>query len=182
MRLFVLLSAMSLLSFSAFAQAPAEEQAGAGVSYDDFGVPEQTLKVIEPSVQENTVETKAFPDCNDEVLISEVRRVLAVATEEIKEESISEKRARLLALKNTENFKPIDVNTFRPEDNYELANILITAKVNEGLTNEDFQICASDNPILKRRIFLLLQEDGDNFKVNIINYRPGKVASFIYKK
>ena len=182
MRLFVLLSMIGLLSFSAFAQTPAGEQTGAEISYDDFGIPEQTLKVIKPAVQENVTETKIFPDCNDELLISEVRRVLAADTKEIKEESIVERRARLLALKNTENFRSVDVDTFRPEDNYELANILITAKINEGQTNESFRICVSDNPTLKRRIFLLLQEQSDDVKVNIVNYRPGKVTSFIFKK
>ncbi len=182
MRLFVLLSMIGLLSFPASAQTPAEEQAGAELSYDDFGVPEQTLKVIEPAAQENAEETKAFPDCNDNLLVLEVRRVLAADTEGIKEESIVERRARLLALKNTENFRSIEVSSFRPEDNYELANILISAKINEGQTNESFRICVSDNPTLKRRIFLLLQEQSDDVKVYIVNYRPGKVTSFIFKK
>ena len=181
MRLAVLLSVMSLLNFSAFAQTPAEDQTGAEVSYDDFGIPEQTLKVIEP-VTDKKQEGRAFPSCDDEVLLSEVRNVLSTDSKEVKDESISERRSRLLALKNTENFEPIEVSSFKPEDNYELANILITAKVNEGLTNEDFHICVSDNPVLNRRIFLLLQEDGDGFKVSIVNYRPGKVNSFIYKK
>ena len=182
MRLFVLLSMIGLLSFPASAQTPAEEQAGAELSYDDFGIPEQTLKVIKPSAQENAEETKAFPDCNDNLLVLEVRRVLAADTEGIKEESIAERRARLLALKNTEKFTLIELSSFKPEDNYELANIIIAAKVNDGMTNEDFRICVSDNPILKRRIFLLLQEDNTDFKVSIINYRPGKISSFIYKK
>ena len=182
MRLFVLLSMIVLLSFSAFAQTPAEEQTGAEISYDDFGIPEQTVKVIEPVEGEKVKEVKTFPSCNDSGLITKVRQELSIDSAEVKEESISERRLRILALKNTENFTPIEVASFRPEENYELANILITAKVNEGLTNEDFCICVSDNPILNRRIFLLLQEDGDNFKVSIVNYRPGKVTSFNYKK
>ena len=74
------------------------------------------------------------------------------------------------------------MSSFRPEENYELANILISAKINERQTNESFRICVSDNPTLKRRIFLLLQEQSDDVKVNIVNYRPGKVTSFIFKK
>ena len=182
MRLAVLLSVMSLFSFSVFAQTTAEEPSDAEISYDDFGIPEQTLKVIEPVVEENKNEAKAFPACDDAALVAQVRQELAADSAEIQEESISERRSRLLALKNTENFTLVEVSTFRPEDNYELANILITAKVNDGLTNEDFQICAGDNQILKRRVFLLLQEAGADFNVSIINYRPGKVTSFIYKK
>ena len=59
---------------------------------------------------------------------------------------------------------------------------MIAAKINGGLSNADFRICASDNPVLRRRVFLLLRESEGSIRVDVVNYRPGAVPSFVYKK
>lgn len=177
MRCLVLLLMSCFLSASAKAQDGARE-----VSYDAFGVPEQTVKVIEAAPRIHQTVPDNFPSCDDSALLDGVRRVMTEDENKLGDESISARRARLLALKNISNFSAVDVNAFRPDDNFELANILIAEKVNRGLSNADFRICASDNPVLKRRVFLLLRESTDGIRVDVVNYRPGTVPTFIYKK
>ncbi len=177
MRCLVLLLMSCFLSASAKAQDGARE-----VSYDAFGVPEQTVKVIEAAPRMHQTVPDNFPSCDDSALLEGVRRAMSEDEDSLGDESISARRARLLALKNINNFSALDVDAFRPDDNYELANILIAAKINGGLSNADFRICASDNPVLRRRIFLLLRESEGSIRVDVVNYRPGAVPSFVYKK
>lgn len=127
-------------------------------------------------------EPNAFPECNDAALLEGVREAIAKDENALENESVVDYRARLLALKNVRNFTPLDVASFHPDDNRRVADILITAKINEGLTNADFRLCASDNPILKRRIFLLMRPAAEGLEVDIVNYRFGAIPSFIYKK
>ncbi len=154
------------------------------VEYDMFGVPTQEIRVIEsPAVAapQNPVE---FPPCDDAALLAGVRRLLAEDESKIADESIVARRKRLLALKNADNFAPLAIRSFRPQDNYALANIMITAKINDGLTDDDFAICIGDNPILKRRIYLLLRninKDG-GIRVDVVNYRLNMSPFFIYEK
>lgn len=177
MRCLVLLLMFCLISASAKAQEAAE------VGYDAFGVPEQEVKVIKAApVPAAAAVSSSFPDCADAALQNGIRQLLSQDEIRISDESIAARRARLLALKNVGGFVPVDVSTFKPQDNYELANILITAKINQGLNNADFRICASENPVLKRRIFLLMQKTAEGLRVYVVNYRPGTTPSFLYKK
>lgn len=175
---------LALLLLSCFLSASAKAQDNAPeIKYDAFGVPEQEVRVIKAAPAPAAAAVSSFfPDCADVALQNGVRQLLSQDESRISDASIAARRARLLALKNIGGFTPVEVSSFKPDDNYELANILITAKVNEGLTNADFRICAGDNPVLKRRVFLLLQRTDDGVKVYVANYRSGTVPSFFYEK
>ncbi|MBR2033724.1 MAG: hypothetical protein IKA03_03520 [Alphaproteobacteria bacterium] len=176
MRIFVSLLVSLFFANAAWAQNSHEE-----IEYNPFGVPEQVVKVIVPNklaIEEPTTPLK-FPLCSDASLIDKLQNILKEDNLSLDNESIIQKRARILAAKNMTNFSPVDVKTFRPEINREIANIMITAKINQGLTNDDFAICAGDNPILKRRVYLLMQRKDTEIAVSVVNYRIDRIPSFV---
>lgn len=176
MRVFVSLLISLFFANAAWAQNPHEE-----VEYNPFGVPDQVLKVIVPDklVLEEQINTFKFPLCSDALLIEKLQNILKEDNLSTNIESTIQKRARVLAAKNMTNFSPVDVKTFRPEINREIANIMITAKINQGLTDDDFAICAGDNPILKRRVYLLMQRKDSEITVSVVNYRIDTIPSFV---
>lgn len=176
MRIFV-----SLLVSLFFANAAWAQNSHGEIEYNPFGVPEQVVKVIVPNklaIEEQTTPLK-FPLCSDASLIDKLQNILKEDNLNTNNESTIQKRARILAAKNMTNFSPVDVKTFRPEINREIANIMITAKINQGLTNDDFAICAGDNPILKRRVYLLMQRKDSEITVSVVNYRIDTIPSFV---
>lgn len=176
MRRLVFMLMLAMISGSAFAQD------GADISYDMFGVPEQTIKVLKPAVEETSAAAPMFPDCNDHQLLSGVRASLESGEERLDGENTVAYRGRRLALKNIDNFHEQSVAEFNPDDNRDLATLLVTTKINRGLTDTDFKICAGDNPALHRRVFLLLSSQDDAVRVQIVNFRSGKYPSFVLKK
>lgn len=176
MRIFVPLLTVLLFADVALAQNSQEQ-----VKYNSFGVPEQVLKIIVPNQSdeaEKNDNAKPFPECSDPLLINKIQNILNNDKSNIEEESIVQRRARILAAKNMTNFTPIDIDKFTPKTNRDVANIMISAKINQGLSDDDFAICEGDNPILKRRVYLLMQRLDSEIIVFIVNYRIGRIPSF----
>ena len=96
-------------------------------------------------------------------------------------ENLVAKRARLLALKNVDKFESVEVDSFRPDMNYDVANILVSSKINDGLVNSDFAICVADNAVLDRKIYLVMKRKEDKISVLIVNYKRGVIPSFVYE-
>ncbi|MBE6452818.1 MAG: hypothetical protein E7012_04945 [Alphaproteobacteria bacterium] len=149
---------------------------------DIFGIPTETIKVIEskniPETQRHSVE---FPECNDSSFTSWFSDIVS-EQEKKEEESIINKRTRLLAQKYINNFIEQDVSTFSAQENRNLAQIIITTKVNKGYVNSDFKICATDNPILERKVYVLMQRHTDTeIYIWIINYNQNEILKKIYK-
>ncbi len=161
-------------------------QAEADAARNLFGVPEQTLRIIEaPRTQPASSRQKTFPQCSDPVLIAQAQEVLRQARKgDDNQGSIYRRRRTVLALKNIDNFKEVSLKTFRPKDNYTVAQKMMTIKMNEHISEADLQLCASDNPILKNKVYLLLHEVPEGIKADILNYPLGENEdnpSFIYK-
>ena len=178
MRVFVPLLSFVLFINIAWAQNSHEE-----IEYNPFGVPEQILKVITPEqldIVKKDGDVKPFPKCSDPLLISKIQKILNDDNLNIEVESVVQKRARILAAKNMATFSSVDVANFNPKTNRDVANMMITAKINQGLSNDDFAICVGDNPILKRRVYLLMQRKDSEITVFIVNYRTAVTPSFIF--
>ncbi len=177
MRCLILALAFGLWTNAVYAQDSASD-----ITYDWFGVPEQAIKIVKPTAGQSAVQAFDFPDCNEPELLAEIQSNITANTSRAASENVVSRRSRLLALKNMKNFVPVDIKTIRPHDNPQLAAVLVSEKINSGLNDNNFKICAGDNPIVQKRVFLLLQTDDKGFRVKIINYNPHKVLSFIYKK
>lgn len=161
--------------------AQAQDNA-ANLTYDMFGVPEQTIKVVKPVEKLGSDLSYDFPDCNAPELIAATQKSIADDMANISGESAISRRYRLLTLKSMNQFEAMDINTVRPQDEPELAAILVVDKINFGRHDEEFKICAGENLVTHKRVFLLLRAENDGFNVKIVNYFPHRILSFIYKK
>ncbi len=164
--------------------AAAQEAAAPEVQYNAFGVPEQVVKEIAAAEAEHPAVVPAF-DCNNAELLKQVRDKIDSLQSQTSEENVVERRRRLLSLKYVENFRPLSVEDFVPRDNYRVANRMIYVKINEGLKDSDLRLCVSDNPILDRKVYLLMYRLKDEIRVDIINYTAAADVSepfIIYKK
>ena len=157
--------ALVMLLWSSYSAA--QDNATAEVEYNAFGVPNQVVRSISANSSEPNSRTIEI-DCNNVELLNQVRqKINSLQTEE---ENIVKHRRRLLALKHIEKFSHLSVKDFVPKDNYRVANRIITIKINNGLKDEDLQLCVSSNPILSRKVYLLIYTLEDKKYVEIINY------------
>ena len=181
-QLLVLFVLFFLTAFSVKAQEAVDENS----ILNAFGVPEQTLRIIKaPDVVPNQDVIKNFPACNNPELVKRAQEILRQNQKDnIDTGSIYHQRKIRLALKNINNFQDVSLNSFRPKDNYLVAQKMISIKINEYLSDEDLKLCASDNPILKNKVYLLMHRVSDGIKVDILNYplnTPEANPFFIYK-
>jgi DNA gyrase/topoisomerase IV subunit B len=84
---------------------------------------------------------------------------------------------------NPANRKLVKVTLENIEDAMEMDNRVIKAritelKINNKLQNQNIKICQSENPILKNKLFILMYDDGDNVKAEILNLSTSKTPSF----
>ncbi len=165
-----------LMAFSAWAS----DNTIAEKEYDDFGVPTEVIRVVEPKREAENSEV-LFPSCSDVELLKQVRAILDEGGNSGINENLVAKRARLLALKNVDKFESVEVDSFRPDMNYDVANILVSSKINDGLVNSDFAICVADNAVLDRKFYLVMKRKEDKISVLIVNYKRGVIPSFVYE-
>ncbi len=154
------------------------------IEYDVFGVPKQVLREIGTSSQSDSL-TLPKIDCNDIDLLQQVRQKVVDLLSVSEDENVVERRARRLALKHINNFTDLNVSDFRPRDNYRVANQMIAVKINKHLKDEELKLCVSDNPVLDRKVYLLIYLYDNSVFVDIINYTStvGNGEPFIiYKK
>lgn len=193
MRCLWLLTLFGLVAGSAAAAgapAPREKDTSAekvetSVKFNAFGVPAETVTVIE---NQDVVRPEAghlFPDCQTPVLEQQVRDRIISFQGETKAENTYERRARRLAEKNIGSFTPVDLAKFTPADNYLIADRLITLKISRKLTDRDFRLCVGSNPLTSRQLYLLMypapEEEG--ISVDVLNFQnTGRPLTFQYRE
>lgn len=163
--------------------AAAQDAAAPEVRYNTFGVPEQVVREIASAEAERPAAAPAL-DCNDAGLLAQVRGKIDSLQPQAAGENVVERRRRLLSLKHIGKFRPLSVADFVPRDNYRVANRMIYVKINEGLKDSDLRLCVSDNPVLDRKVYLLMYRLKDEIRVEIINYTAADTGEpfIIYKK
>lgn len=149
----------------------AQEAAGAApaMEYDTFGVPKQVLREI---TAPNRPEALTSPDvdCNDAGLLQQVKDKISELQKAADDENVVERRARLLALKHIGSFAEQNPAEFQPKDNYRVANRIIAVKINGHLKDEELKLCVGGNPVLERKVYLLMYRINGAVYVDIINY------------
>ena len=87
-----------------------------------------------------------------------------------------------MAKKYINDFSEQAVATFSKQENPDISGIIITAKINQGYQDSDFRICATNNPLTERKVYLLMQRYTDSeVNIHIINYIPNIILKNIYK-
>lgn len=193
MRCLWLLTLFGLFAGSAAAAgaaAPREKETPAEkveetVKFNAFGVPAETVTVIENQDAVRPEAGHSFPDCQTPALEQQVRDRIISFQGETKAENTYERRARRLAEKNIGSFTPVDLAKFSPADNYLIADRLITLKISRKLTDHDFQLCVGSNPLTSRQLYLLMYPapGKEGISVDVLNFQnAGHPLTFQYRE
>lgn len=145
-----------------------------------FGFPDKSvIKIIENKPSVISVETKEKPECSDKILIEKTKKT---AEPFVNSQSVSifNKRRNLLITKNIDNFIPLNISDVSNMKNRVILARMTELKINNKLRNENFRICQSDNPILKDKLFILMYDDNDNIKVELLNLTVDDIPSFYF--
>lgn len=175
MRFFVI---VALCLFAQIGQA--QENA---YPYDLFGNPKKVLKVISSDNKSTVNNQTVFFACDDKRLLEGLNSVVSIDSKIQKDESIIAYRHRLLAQRYIQSFSSLSLGEFEYAPNNIISEILISEKINKNLQDNDFALCVGDNPVLKRRIYLLQQYNSDDeILVHVVGYDINKIYKFICKK
>lgn len=150
------------------------------VELNAFGYPDKSfVTIIENKQVKYNIRSKDKPACEDEKLADMVREVAKpfIDSDAV---TIVNKRRNILIIKNIGNFKDLSI-----DEAYTLKNRIVKArltelKINEKLGNENFKICQSNNKILHDKLYVLMYDDNDNIKVELLNLAIDDIPSFYF--
>ena len=114
------------------------------------------------------IQLPTAPNCNTLQLFEKVVQTAKKYISELNSDSIINKRKAALLISNLKNFEQVNTQDIEPETNYEIANALITIKVNKHLKNDDITLCKQTGKI-KDPLYLIIYPYMDNYMVHIIN-------------
>ncbi len=147
--------------------------------FNAFGLPENVVGVVNNAEKNSEDATgMSFPNCDDERLLAETRRLMDEKQSQVATENIYQYRRQQLVAKNMEHFVSVDASEFKPHDNYEVADRIITLKINKGIPADAFRICRGSNSIIGREVFLLMYPQNDKVLVEVLNYTPSAPLRF----
>lgn len=148
------------------------------VRFNAFGVPDTIVGVMENQPDKITETKITFPDCDDERLLAETRRLMDEYQTNETAENIHQYRRQRLVAKNMGRFTAVDVSEFKPRDNYEVADRMITLKINDGIPSDAFRICRGSNSVIGREIFLLMYPAENQVVVEVLNFTASEPLRF----
>lgn len=146
-----------------------------------FGYPDKSLvKVIEARELKTTDEGLPKPECSDPKLAEQTRNVLKPYLN-FEASTAAEKRRVSLIFKNIDHFLPLEMSELSPTSHREALGRVTELKINNHLSAAAIRICQSDNPLLKAKVYLVLYDEGDHVMVDVLNFNPTSIPSFIFK-
>ncbi len=141
-----------------------------------FGVPQEVVGVIESNVVNKEEKGRAFPSCEN--LLEKVRQTIQAVQQQEVADNIYQYRRQHLIYKGIRELVEVDVSTFHPNDNREVANRMITLKINDGILPSSFKICRGNNKIVEKDIFVLMYPEQERIKAEVLNFIPETPLSF----
>lgn len=163
--------------YPAFAQEPDEEDYEE-VEVNAFGFPDKSfVKLIENKPIESQVSVKDKPACDDEILSEKAKKIVEPFVK-TSSNTILNKRRNILITKNVDNFSDLSIEDATKLKNKVVMARMVELKINKKLDNRNFKICQSDNKILKDKLFILMYDDNDNIKVEVLNLAIDEIPSF----
>lgn len=156
------------------------------VELNGFGVPAKAIKtIINETPAPVITDNKVMPECGDEELQSRVRKIIADAQEKQSGKNIYDRRKQILIVKNTAQFKEVDLNTFQPADDYNVANHIIDYKINDQEVLENMRLCVGENPFMDDKLYLLMHPKDGKLQIDILNFNSPDVENrdlyFVYQ-
>ncbi len=145
-----------------------------------FGFPDKNvIKIIENKINNKPAKILEKPECSDKIL-AKMARDAAEPFINIPSISIFNKRRNLLITKNIDNFTDLSIGDIPNMQNKIILARMTELKINNNLRNENFKICQSDNPILNDKLFVLMYDNNDNIKVELLNLAIENIPSFYF--
>ncbi len=129
-----------------------------------------------PSIEKSVVfldsKSAIFPSCDDEELQKQIQYHIKEYEKQYPQKSVDERRHQMLNLKNTSGFSAISISEFKPKQNRDVANRIISLKLNELIGEKDMRLCFQKNRISEKTVYLLMYRKADAIKVEILGYLP----------
>lgn len=139
---------------------------------DDFYDPDEELgraKLIER------------PECSSPLLLEKVLNLAEKQFYQGPTPSTIGQREKVLLMKNIKSFEEISAKGFPPEEDFNVANALITLKINRKIATEDITLCRQ---VGRGNLYLIYYPYQDNYKVHIVNLsspdKQNEGITFIY--
>ena len=169
------LIALTLLWFPIVAAAQeAQEEVNA------FGYPDKSLvKVIEVNQISKETKINPKPECNDSKLAALAREAVKPYIKD-EQQSIYKKRKNQLILKNIDNFAELELKDINPDNNRKVAGRIVELKINNHLDDANIKVCQTESTELRAKLYLVMYDDKDEVRVDVINIADNANPSFIY--
>ena len=170
------LMALAFLAISNVALAQESEQE----ELNAFGYPDKSLvTVIEAKQISNGAKVNPKPECNNHKLSVLAQNTIKPLLDN-EQKSIYEKRKFKLILKNVDNFVSLDINDISPTQNYKVAGRIVELKINNFLDDENIKVCKTQSPELDATLYLVMYDEGEKVRVDIVNFTDRLIPSFIF--
>lgn len=124
----------------------------------------------ETAKPENNAAMVSLPTCDDDKLHELLQRKISEYYHTRPAVSQLEQRMRKLITRHMNYFENIDVATFTPKDNIYVANKLMSAKINNGLEDNEIRICRTKITGNLPDVYLLIYPANYSYMVDIINF------------
>lgn len=111
-----------------------------------------------------------IPQCDNPVMLKNVSNKIRTYYDENASNKITDKRNQRLLLKYLNSFQEVDVETFKPETNYFVADRILMNKINANIETKDMKLCRSDKIADKLGIYLYIYPQENYYIVEIINF------------
>ena len=168
----------TLFIFPCFANEQTEEEYEE-VELNAFGFPDKSfVTLIENQQIASHVAVNEKPDCSDEDLIERVREA-AKPYVESSATTIVNKRRNILITKNIDNFSDLSIDDAYGLENRILKARMVELKINNKIDNTNIKICQSNNPILRDKLYILMYDNKNNVKVELLNLAVDNIPTFL---
>ena len=129
-----------------------------------------TLSFAKETVEpKNNAVRAMLPACNDKKLHQLLERKIAEYYQTHPAVSQLEQRTQKLIIKHMNYFEDVDIATFTPQDNIYVANKYMTAKINNGLEDDEMRICRTRLTVNLPDVYLLIYSFNYSYMIDIIN-------------
>lgn len=176
-RYLTVVAVMLLATLTARAQETEKDE-----ELNAFGYPDKSfVAMIEANQNNREVKVNPKPSCDDATLAKMAQAAIRPYVAEA-QQTIYKKRRSALILKNIDSFVELEAESILPEDHPKAAGRIVELKINNRLDDENIKVCQSKNPELEAKLYLVLYDDNDDVRVDVVNFSDKEVPSFIYTK
>ncbi len=186
MRFWTVFAVLFLLTQPCYAEEVSGQEEAAKAETEEGNIqPDSQDNVAKESIEKKENAGVVLPECSDSKLTLKVKQVTDEFQAKTEASSIRDRRHQILVSKSIGKFSDEELSSFRPKDNYTVANRMITLKINGGLDEKNIKLCSSDSTLVGHKIYLLMFPENGKIKVEVINFSTdqgeGNILPFVYE-